>query len=75
MKLPSLPQPTPIPNAYGGFVLAYTTEQVRVIQMEAARAALEEATKLCDLWKTRNFVYVNGALRCGEDIRAIQIKE
>jgi len=58
-------------NAYA----IYTAEQVRAIQLEAAQAALKEAAEVCDHWIEKNYVYVNGALRCGEDIRAIKVEQ
>jgi hypothetical protein len=48
-------------------------EQVRAIQREAMRVALEAAARVCDQWTTANHVYVNGAIRCAADIRALKI--
>lgn len=35
-------------------------------------AGLERAAEVCDEWATKNHVYVNGAIRCGKDIRALK---
>lgn len=35
---------------------------------------IEQCAKVCDQWATQNHVYVNGAIRCAEDIRALKTK-
>ena len=68
MKLPALPQ-----HDYIGANFRHRTDdQIRAIQREAAIWALEEAEKVCDGWKRKNWMYVNGAIRCGADIRALK---
>lgn len=67
MKLPPLPEPN-------GYDDRHTEEQLQAVQIAAARAALEEAAKVCDEWEKKNWVYINGAICCGKDIRAITIE-
>lgn len=45
------------------------TEVERFVSLVAA-AEREECAKVCEEWATKNHVYVNGAIRCGKDIRA-----
>ena len=73
MKLPDLPEYARGPTIDG---VRYKSPglskmQLRAIQREAAIWALEEAEKVCDGWERKNWMYVNGAIRCGADIRAL----
>lgn len=49
-------------------------ETFRARDLEVARVVLEAAAKVCEHWSNRNHVYVNGALRCGKDIRALEVR-
>lgn len=48
--------------------------QLRARDIEVAKVVLEAVALVCDHWSKQNHVYVNGALRCGEDIRALEFK-
>jgi hypothetical protein len=52
----------------------YSPDQLRARDLEVARMVLEGAAKVCGHWSKQNHVYVNGALRCGEDIRNLEVK-
>lgn len=47
---------------YRAFSLAYAA---------GVKAMKERAAKVCEHWEKQNHVYVNGAIRCGKDIRAL----
>ena len=47
-------------------------ELFHAAQITTARDALEEAARICDYWAKQNHVYVNGAIQCAKDIRALR---
>jgi hypothetical protein len=47
-------------------MLAFRAEGIAI----AVAAEREACAQLCDKWASSNHVYVNGAIRCAEDIRA-----
>lgn len=47
-------------------------ELFHAAQVAAAKGALDEAAKICDHWAKQNHVYVNGAIQCAKDIRALR---
>ena len=49
-------------------------QELRARDLEVAQLVLEAAAKVCEHWSNRNHVYVNGALRCGKDIRALEVR-
>lgn len=47
-------------------------ESVAALAYAAGAAAMKErCAKVCEHWEKQNHVYVNGAIRCGKDIRAL----
>jgi hypothetical protein len=76
MKLPVLPVPDGTLYGHDRTIRghAFITEKVRQIQRDAISAAFKEAEMICDKWSKDNHVYVNGALRCGQEIQKLRIE-
>lgn len=55
-----------------GMVISAEYHAAKQIWEEAQRNALERAAMVCDQWAKQNHVYVNGAIRCSKDIRAMK---
>lgn len=67
IPLPPLPQPDI--NSW-----PVTLEKLRARDLEVARVVLAAAAQVCEHWSEQNHVYVNGALRCREDILKLEFK-
>ena len=67
MKLP----PLPLPDLNNSTGWERTDAQVIAYGKACYLAALEKAARVCDGWERKNWMYVNGAIRCGADIRAL----
>ena len=80
IKLPALPQPTPIKTEFGGTVLAYGADQLRARDIEVARVVLEAAAKVLSATylERQDGVYVelpsfDGGKDCASAIRALEV--
>ena len=69
IKLPPLP-----PYVRSRLASAGMLTEVLARDIAVARAVLEAAGRRCDHWATQDWVHINGAIRCGKDIRAMKIK-
>lgn len=73
--MPPLPRQQSLPIDYGrfaaqpGMCFGYTTDQMRQAQADAARAALEEAARVCD--SVNNYDNPMTATDCADAIRAL----
>jgi len=71
IKLPPLPR-HPEPHTYQWTELEL--EELRALQLATTRAVQDACAMACDEWSKANHVYVNGALRCAHDIRALEFE-
>ena len=56
-------------------LITFGPQDLVMFAREIEKRTIERCAKVCDYWEKQNHVYTNGAIRCGKDIRALDVPE